>query len=117
MAKRTKVVEQYAGTIYGIDRHGDVANIAVYRKGGSVRMSRIWPDGRTYGHIVTLPGRTARSEAVVVYEVHDILEVSPGLEGSEHVKQELKKLEEKAAKYKAELAAAAAKKNETPDGS
>jgi hypothetical protein len=46
----------------------------------------------------------------VVYEVHDILEVSPGLEGSEHVKQELKKLEEKAAKYKEELAAAAERK-------
>jgi hypothetical protein len=73
-------------------------------------MSRMWPDGRTYGHNVTLPGRTARSEAVVVYEVHDILEVSPGLEGSEHVKRELKRLEEKAAKYKEELAAARSKK-------
>lgn len=44
-----------------------------------------------------------------MYEVHDILEVSPGLEGSEHIKQEIKKLEEKAAKYKEELAAARAK--------
>jgi hypothetical protein len=63
-----------------------------------------------YDHTITLPGRTARSEAVVVYEVHDILEVSPGLEGSEHIKQEIKKLEEKAAKYKEELVAARAKK-------
>ena len=70
----------------------------------------MWPDMRTYDHTITLPGRTARSEAVVVYEVHDILEVSPGLEGSEHIKQEIKKLEEKAAKYKEELAAAGAKK-------
>jgi hypothetical protein len=116
MAKRTKAVEQYTGAIYGIDRHGEVGRISVYRKGSSVRMSRMWPDMRTYDHHVTLPGRTARSEAVVVYEFHDILEVSPGLEGSEHVKQEIKKLEEKATKYKAELAAAAAKKNETPEG-
>ena len=95
MAKRKKVVEQYDGCIYGIDRHGEVARISVYRKGGTVRMSRMWPDMRTYDHTITLPGRTARSEAVVVYEVHDILEVSPGLEGSEHIKQEIKKLEEK----------------------
>lgn len=36
----------------------------------------------------------------MVYEVHVILEVSPGLKGSEHVKQEVKKLEEKAASTK-----------------
>jgi hypothetical protein len=117
MAKRKKVVEQYDGAIYGIDRHGEVGRIAVYRKGSSVRMSRMWPDMRTYDHHVTLPGRSARSEAVVVYEFHDLFEVSPGLENSDHVKQELKKLEEKAEKYRAEIAAAAAKKNETPNGS
>lgn len=110
MAKRKKVVEQYDGCIYGIDRHGEIARISVYRKGGTVRMSRMWPDMRTYDHTIALPGRTARSEAVVVYEVHDILEVSPGLEGSEHIKQEIKKLEDKAAKYKEELVAARAKK-------
>ncbi len=75
-------------------------------------MSRMWPDMRTYDHHVTLPGRTARSEAVVVYEFRDIVEVSPALEDSEHVKEQIEKLKEKAAKYKAELVTA--KKNETP---
>ncbi len=110
MAKRKKVIEQYDGAIYGIDRHGEVARISVYRKGGSVRMSRMWPDMRTYDHHVTLPGRTAKSEAVVVYELHDLFEVSPGLDGSEFVKKELQKLEEKAVKYREGLAATAQKK-------
>ena len=71
----------------------------------------MWPDMRTYNHTITLPGRTARSEAVVVYGVHDLIEVSPGLEGSEHIKQEIKKLEEKAAAYREQLAAASVKKD------
>lgn len=29
MAKRKKVVEQYDGCIYGIDRHGEVANFRI----------------------------------------------------------------------------------------
>jgi hypothetical protein len=75
-------------------------------------MSRMWPDMRTYEHHVTLPGRTAKSEAVVVYGVHDILEISPELEGSEHIKKELEQLGKKAAKYKEELAAARSKKED-----
>ena len=75
----------------------------MYRKGGTVRMSRMWPDMRTYDYTITL-------EAVVVYNLHDLFEVSPGLEDSEHVKQEIKKLEEKAAEYKAAIGAAASKK-------
>lgn len=115
MAKRKKVVEQYDGAIYGIDRHGEVARISVYRKGSSVRMSRMWPDMRTYDHHVTLPGRTAKSEAVVVYELHDLFDVSPGLEGSEFVKKKLQELEEKAGKWKDEMAAARRAKEGKPE--
>jgi hypothetical protein len=105
MAKSKKVVEQYTGSIYGIDRHGEVARISVYRKGGNIRMSRMWPDMRTYEHTITLPGRSAKHEAVVVFNLHEIIEVSVGVEGSEHIKQELQKLEEKAKEYKEALAA------------
>jgi hypothetical protein len=101
MAKQQEV---YSGSIYGIDQQGNVASISVYRKGGTVRMSRMFDSGRTYDHTITLPGRTARSEAVVVFNLHDLLEVSPGLEGAESVKQKIAELEAKAAAQRAEIA-------------
>jgi hypothetical protein len=64
----------------------------------------MFDSGRTYDHTITLPGRTARSEAVVVFNLHDLLEVSPGLEGAESVKQKIAELEAKAAAQRAEIA-------------
>ena len=92
--------EHYEGSIYGIDRQGEVAVISVYRKGSTVRMSRIWPDARIHDHPITFPGRTTRSEAEAVFNLLDVFEVAAEAEGSDQKKQLIKELEQKAAELK-----------------
>jgi hypothetical protein len=55
--------EFYSGSILGINQEGEIVSLSVYRKGGSVRLSRMFPNGTTYDHPITLPGRTPKSEA------------------------------------------------------
>ena len=87
-----------------IDQEGEVVTLSIYRKGGSCRLSKMFKNGTTYDHSITLPGRTPRSEAVVVFDLHDIIEIPQGLEGGETSKRQRAELEEKAAKFRAENA-------------
>jgi hypothetical protein len=96
--------EVYSGSILGINQEGEVVSLSVYRKGGSVRLSRMFPNGTTYDHPITLPGRTPKSEAVVVFNLHDIVEIAQVMDGgAAEIRAEL---EEKAIAYRKNLAKA-----------
>jgi hypothetical protein len=98
--------EVYGGSILGINREGEVVSLSVYRKGGSVRLSRMFPNGTTYDHPITLPGRTPKSEAMVVFNLHDIIEIAQVMDGGAAAKQMEAELEEKAKTYRETLAKA-----------
>jgi hypothetical protein len=98
--------EVYSGSILGINQEGEVVSLSVYRKGGSVRLSRMFPNGTTYDHPITLPGRTPKSEAVVVFNLHDIVEIAQVMDDGAAAKQIRAELEEKAIAYRKNLAKA-----------
>ncbi|MGJ5181795.1 hypothetical protein ACQR16_34400 [Bradyrhizobium oligotrophicum] len=105
--------EVYSGSILGINQEGEVVSLSVYRKGGSVRLSRMFSNGTTYDHSMALPGRTAKSEAVVVFNLHDIVEIAQVMDGGAAARKIRAELEEKAKVYRENLAKA--KEGEVPE--
>ena len=89
--------EEIVETIYGIDpKTFEVARLSLTRGG---TLTRWWGDGRVYPHHIE-HGRSARSEAIVVFGLMDILSVPALLDGADSTKASVKKLEEKAAEMK-----------------
>jgi len=102
MARKKKAaVEEYTGSVYGIDKDGNVASVSIYRKGSNIRLSRMFGDGRMFPHSITHPTSVV-AEAALVYELTDPFEINRIMEDSVGGKHEIAKLEEKAAKLRAE---------------
>jgi hypothetical protein len=66
MARKKKAaVEEYTGSVYGIDKDGNVASVSIYRKGSNIRLSRMFGDGRMFPHSITHPTSVVAEAALV----------------------------------------------------
>jgi|ERR1035437_156990 hypothetical protein len=102
-AKRRRKVEEMVSYLHGLNSAGDVVSIAVYKKGGAVRLSG--PHG---SHLVhqsndgSLQGWIR--EAQLVWNLSDVYDTHPTLLNSDFAKSELERLKRKGAEQKQSLA-------------